>query len=163
MLPLKDYMVFSKKLAIILKDCYLTTHYPNDVIISIQKDLNLSPDEVAFASGCSSLTEGNIYLFKKENAKKHKEELLDICLSLPKMKTVLTGTAGTIAYTDLLPDMQTNLNALIQHCQHADKFIGLLQINEIGYGKSDMVGNENFKASPISLAYRYKNQINPDE
>lgn len=77
------------------------------------------------------------------------------------MKTVVSGTAGTIAYADLLPDKKVNPITLNLYCEHADKFVGLLTINGIGYAK-DFVGSDDFKAAPIELSYRYKEQVNPD-
>lgn len=125
------------------------------------KDLGISIDDVYVSSGLSSVTKGNFYIFHKEKVLGHKQELLDLCKSLPKLKTIVTGTAGTIAYTDLLPDEKCTLTALRRYCIHADKFIGMLSINEIGYPK-DMVGTDNFQASPIHLAWHYKDQVNPN-
>lgn len=162
MIPETDYLKFARTLTSLLKDCFLATEYPDKPAINITKDLGISSDDVEFISGCSSLTKGNIYLFRKSESLNHKEELLQLCKSLPKLKTIITGTAGTIAYTDLLPDKKTTLFTLKQYCQHADKFIGLLSINEIGYPK-DLVGTENFQAAPIHLALHYKDQVNPDK
>lgn len=77
------------------------------------------------------------------------------------MKTVVSGTAGTIAYADLLPSGKIHPITLKGYCEDADKFIGLLTINGIGYAK-DFVGSDDFKAAPIELSYRYKEQVNPD-
>ncbi|MBQ8604530.1 MAG: hypothetical protein IJ410_06785 [Oscillospiraceae bacterium] len=161
MMPEKEYIQFARTVTAILKDCFLAIEYPDKPAIDIEKDLNLNENEVDFSSGRSSLTKGNTYIFHKEKTLNHKQELLDICKSLPKLKTIVTGTAGTIAYTDLLPDKKTTLFSLKQYCMHADKFIGMLSINEIGYPK-DMVGTDNFQAAPINLMYEYKDQVNPD-
>ena len=59
------------------------------------------------------------------------------------------------------PPKTSVINALTKSCEHADEFIGLLTINGIGYAK-DFVGSDDFKAAPIELSYRYKEQVNPD-
>lgn len=161
MLPEKEYFVFSKKVSKLLKTCFLCVKHPGDETFSASRHFGMSESDVYRCGGQSSLTRENKYYFNKAEAQKHKEALLQICASLPKCKTVISGTAGTIAYTDLLPDMKTNINALTKSCELADKFIALLSINGIGYAK-DFVGSGDFKAAPVQLSYRYVSQVNPD-
>ncbi|MBQ8604458.1 MAG: hypothetical protein IJ410_06420 [Oscillospiraceae bacterium] len=161
MLPENDYLQFSRAVSKILKDCFVAIDNPNKEPIDLRKEFDLSINEVTFTCACSTLTKENTYIFHKEKTISHKQELLDLCKSLPKLKTVVTGTAGTIAYTDLLPDEKCTLTALKRYCMHADKFIAMLSINGIGYPK-DMVGTDNFQAAPINLMYKYKDQVNPD-
>ena len=150
MIPQSDYLNFTKALKPIFKDCFLITEYPDKDYLLIEDNFDLSQENITVSSGCSSITKGNTYLFNKPKALTHKNELLQLCKSLPKLKTIITGTAGTIAYTDLLPDKQMDEFTLKKYCEFADKFIGLLSINGIGYPK-DFVGTESFQAATINL------------
>ncbi|MBQ8604529.1 MAG: hypothetical protein IJ410_06780 [Oscillospiraceae bacterium] len=161
MLSRRDYIKFSRKLSSMLEDCYLDTKYPNENYKEFEKAYGYKYDEIAFTKGASSLTEHNFYLFVKEKVLQHKDELLEMCANLPKMKTVATDTAGTISYTDLLPETNRTKESFTYSCEEADKFIGLLEINGVGYAR-DLVGSKEFKAAPIILSPRYKDQVNPD-
>ena len=158
MLPEKEYIKFSRKVAKMAKTCLLYTKRSHDEIHLLKEEFGVSSSEVSLISGACSLTQDYIYCFNIAEALKHKDKLLAICASLPKMNTVVTGTAGSIAYTDLLPDRKTDPISLKQHCEHADKFIGLLTINRIGAAK-EISGSGSFKAAPIDLAYKYKDQV----
>lgn len=157
----RDYVKFSRKLSLLLEDCYLDTKYPNENYKEFEKVYGHKYEEIAFTKGASSLTEHNFYLFVKEKALQHKVELLEMCANLPKLKTAAADTAGTIAYTELLMDGKLSPNIFKTSCEDADKFIGLLEINGIAYAR-DLVGSKEFKAAPIILNLRYKDQVNPD-
>lgn len=161
MLPEKEYFIFSKKVSKLLKTCFLRTRHPDDPAFLSRTEFGLDMSEVYLFSGQSSLTQNNMYYLNQAEAEKHKDALLAICASLPKLKTVVSGTAGTIAYADLLPDRKIHPAVLKEYCEDADKFIGLLTINDIGISM-DFVGSDDFKAAPIVLSYRYKEQVNPD-
>lgn len=162
MLSLKDYFKFSRKLSQILEDCYLDTKYPGENYKEFESVYGHKYEEISFTKGASSLTEHNFYLMLTEATKKHKDELLEMCKSLPKLKTVITGTAGTIAYSDLLPELKQSQNDFKASCEKADKFIGLLEINGIAYAR-DLVGSKEFRAAPIILNEQYKSIVNPDK
>ncbi|MBQ7902916.1 MAG: SEL1-like repeat protein [Oscillospiraceae bacterium] len=160
MLPEREYFVFSKKVSKLLKTCFLGVKHPDDANFIISDKFSLPTSEVFLFSGQSSLTQKNMYYFNKSEALKHKEDLLEICRMLPKLKTIIPGTAGSISYTELLPDEKTNTISLTRYCEHADKFIGLLTINGIGYAE-EISGTGSFKAAPIDLAFEYREQVNP--
>lgn len=160
MLPDKEYFKFSKKVSKLLKTCLLYTKRQEDEVRLLEKEFGLSPSEVFTTNGASSLTEANVYYFNFSEALKHKDELLNMCAALPKLKTIIPGTAGSISYTELLPDEKTNIISLTRYCEHADKFIGLLTINRIGFAK-EISGTGTFKAAPIDLAFEYREQVNP--
>ena len=100
MLPEREYFMFSKKVSKLLKTCFLGVKHPDDANFIISDKFGLSTSEVFLFSGQSSLTQKNMYYFNKSEALKHKEDLLEICRMLPKLKTIIHDTAGTIAYTD---------------------------------------------------------------
>lgn len=162
MLPEKEYFMFSKKVSKLLKTCFLRAVHSEDEPFRPMQDHGISAEETSAFKGKSSLTQNTRYYFNRIEALKHKEDLLEICRILPKLKAIVPDTAGTISYADLLPQGKHTTISLTKYCEHADKFIALLTINDIGYAHGDFVGTEAFKAVPIVLSYRYKDQVNPD-
>ena len=160
MISEQEYFKFSKKLNKILKKCYVGTIYPGKAVFEVVD--GYSKQGLSPYYGHSSLTKENCYFFNKQSVIENKDAILELCAILPKLKTVKTGTAGTIAYIDLLPDRNNTLESLTKDCEFADKFVALLGLAEIGLASDDFIGNNKFSATTIDLNPRYKSIINPD-
>lgn len=160
MISEQEYFKFSKKLNKILKKCFVATRYPKNDNFEIGK--NYAQQGFAPFYGQSSLTKENCYFFNKQSVTENKDAILELCAILPKLKTVKNGTAGTIAYIDLLPDRKNTLESLTKDCEFADKFVALLEVSEIGLASDEFIGSDKFSATTIDLNPRYKAIINPD-
>lgn len=117
--------------------------------------------------GSSSFTEKMEYVYSVESASSHKQELLDLCKFLPKLKTVAYKSAGTITYFDLLSDTSDS-ETLKKQCIVADHFVNLLSLNHIALPRrfskdgtffTDMEINEKYK----DRIYESKVPQEPDE
>lgn len=161
MISEQEYFKFSKKLNKILKKCYVGTLYPDDERPDYKEKFGYPKEELSPSKGSSSLTKNNYYFFRKEALRDCKDDVLSLCALLPKLKTVKEDTAGTIAYMDLLPKTQTNLTTLTIVCEHADKFVALLVLNNIGT-RGDFIGTDEFSAVTVDLEKKYKSIVNPD-
>lgn len=157
MISEQEYFKFSKKLNKILKKCYIDMYTPES-----DKSKRYAQQGYAPVYGHSSLTKENCYFFNESIVVENIDAILELCAILPKLKTVKTGTAGTIAYIDLLPDRNNTLESLTKDCEFADKFVALLELAEIGLASDDFIGNNKFSATTIDLNPRYKSIINPD-
>lgn len=160
MISEQEYFKFSKKLNKILKKCYVGTIYPGERVFEVVDSYHkqgLSP-----YYGHSSLTKQNCYFFNESIVVENRDAILELCAILPKMKTVKKGTAGTIAYFDILPNTQNTPETLKRYCEQADKFVALLGLAEIGLASDEFVGNDKFSATTIDLNPRYKSIVNPD-
>ena len=102
MISEQEYFKFSKKLNKILKKCYVGTIYPGKAVFEVVD--GYSKQGLSPYYGHSSLTKENCYFFNKQSVIENKDAILELCAILPKLKTVKNGTAGTIAYVDLLPE-----------------------------------------------------------
>lgn len=160
MISEQEYFKFSKKLNKILKKCYVGTIYPETDTFELSNGYTSQGYIPHY--GNSSLTKENCYFFNKPAVVENRDAILELCAILPKLKKVKDGTAGTIAYVDLLSEGQNTLESLTEECEFADKFVSLLVLAGIGLPSEEFVGNDKFSATTIDLNPRYKSIVNPD-
>lgn len=161
MISEQEYFKFSKKLNKILKKCFIGTIYPENN--NFEESNNYTQQGFIPHYGSSSLTQQNRYFFNKPVVIENRDAILEICAFLPKLKTIKEGTAGTIAYIDLLSEGKNTLESLTEECEQADKFVSLLVLAGIGLPSETFIGNENFSATTIDLHPRYKSIVNPNK
>ena len=160
MISEKDYFRFAKKLSKTIKNCYVGTQYPTDPEPDYKEKYGFSLHELSPIKGSSSATKDNYYFFRKDTVEDCKDDLLALCAMLPKLKTIKAGTAGTIAYIDILPDTKNTYATLLMILEHIDKFIALLVLNRIGT-RGEFIGTEKFSAVTVDLDEKYKSIVNP--
>lgn len=100
------------------------------------------------------------YVYSEKSAKSHRSELLELCAFLPKLKTVITGTTGTISYLDLLTET-SDPNIMKQQCITADHFINLLSLNKIALPQKFSKDGTFF--TDVEILEKYKNDICPQK
>lgn len=78
MLSSKDYNMFNLKMNKILRDC-------------VVKDPSQEEYTCSYSGNCTQTKDTTYYY--NDNALKHREELIELCVFLPKMKNARLGTA----------------------------------------------------------------------
>lgn len=156
MLDKRTYFKFSSKVNKLLKTSFLGTEEPD------------SSEDCAVLYGFSPYTKSKNYYYSKSIALRQKNELLDICKMLPKHDLV-SGTAGTILYTDMLSDT-SDPTLLKQQMDLADKFSHLLVVSQIGnYMRLDRENPDksflNINILPHYRKFIYESKVpqEPDE
>ena len=79
MLSQKDYAKFNLKMTSTLKDCYI-------------KEPTQNMSALVF-NGNTTQTKDNVYYYNEESAKNHREDLISLCISLPRLDNIILGTA----------------------------------------------------------------------
>ena len=160
MISENEFFKFAKKTNKILRDCYVGTQYPTDPEPDYKEKYGFSLHELSPIKGSSSLTKDNYYFFRKDTVEDCKDDLLALCAMLPKLKTVKAGTAGTIAYIDLIPDGKNTYETLLMSLENIDRFIAILVLCRIGT-RGEFIGTEKFSAVTVDLDEKYKSIVNP--
>ena len=148
MLSREDYLIFKRGIRPVLKNCLVSVNPET-------KPTNAS----MLVDGFTKLTSNNKYYFAEE-AKHQREQLIEICNSLPLYPALHQYSCATIAYADLLPDDMSTQRELNKACELADEFFALLEINMMGVVDKSFISKYGFNMFSIDLDL--KDKIKPN-
>lgn len=119
MMTNEQHSQFRKKINPIIKACSTTL-----------EDKKSRPNEISEYPGFSSYTSSSVYFFDVATTMKYRDELIDICRELPRLKTVLPGTVCSITSLDL---MKETSNPVIMKSQFEaiEKFMFMLNVIQV--------------------------------
>lgn len=119
MMTNEQHSQFRKKINPIIKACSTTL-----------EDKKKRPHEVAQYPGFSSYTFSSVYFFDVATTLKYRDELIDICRELPRLKTVLPGTVCSITSLDLIKET-SNPAIMKSQFEAIEKFMFMLNIIQV--------------------------------